>query len=380
MDGYLQNGLTMVKNALKVIAVNLTILLLLLVGINFLLVLLYEVQRLLRNNDLDNRGRLPNYDNISWAEKHYEEHDNLRSEYESYIGWRRTPFSGETINIDDHGIRNTPQHESTREDAPVVVFLGGSTMWGTGVNDHNTIPALFSRLAQGRYRTINFGEANYRAYQGYLFLQREIHKGLKPHVVIAYDGVNELHGFKAELDATDHEREFQIRSIMKGQDTGHALTLKNFLLGPIQSFILRYKKRTGVTIYNYDLTEQRTQQVAKALLDSWMATKALAEYNGATYMAVLQPNTGVGQPNLRHISIDANLIEPYQHLYPAVLDILEEDPSYEELSGHFTNLSDTFDGNEYFYVDFCHVTPNGNQLIAEQLLERLDQIDTVIQN
>ena len=53
----------------------------------------------------------------------------------------------------------TPQSEFATAKSPLVVFLGGSTMWGTGVDDANTIPALFAKIAEGRYRAMNLGEA-----------------------------------------------------------------------------------------------------------------------------------------------------------------------------------------------------------------------------
>jgi hypothetical protein len=108
--------------------------------------------------------KLPNYENIEWAAKYFEESLELRAEYRSYIGWRSLAYSGETINIDPQGRRITPQHEATERNSPVVVFLGGSAMWGIGSDDHNTIPALFAEMSNGAYATTNLGEFNYNAF------------------------------------------------------------------------------------------------------------------------------------------------------------------------------------------------------------------------
>ena len=52
--------------------------------------------------DFDPRSLLPNYDTIDWAVKNYQEYHQIRSEYESYIGWRTLSFKGETFNIDSN--------------------------------------------------------------------------------------------------------------------------------------------------------------------------------------------------------------------------------------------------------------------------------------
>ena len=361
----------MIKRLFRIVAINLLVLLLLIVGINLLLVIAYGGYQLVKSEHDDTRGELPNYAGHTWANQHFREHNSLDTEYRSYVGWRRLPFEGETIAIDDEGIRKTVQHPDVSDSSTVVVFLGGSTMWGTGVNNENTIPSIFSELGQGAYRSVNLGEASYRSYQGYLFLKQQMREGLIPDVIISYDGVNELHGFRAELEATSHDREYQIKSVMKGQDTQHALTLSSFFFGPMQAFVDKLKMRKDVQ-YNYDLSEERTDQVARALLDSWMCTRVLAEAHGSSFIAVLQPHVAVGSPNLKHININPEFLKPYKPLYSRIHELLDS-PEYEILQEHFVDLTDSFDGEELFYVDWCHVTPNGNRLITEQLLDEVSE-------
>ncbi len=362
----------MPKKVIELIGINIFVFILMLFSINLGIVVMYEVFALKKNivNYIDPRSALPNYRNIEWAQKHFQEFNELRSEYKSYIGWRRLPFKGETINIDKNGIRYTPQSESVTDNSLTVAFLGGSTMWGTGVNDENTIPAFFSKISHGRYRTVNLGESNYRAFQGFIFLKQQIDKGLQPDIAIAYDGVNEVHGFRPELEPSSHGREDQIRSVMKGQDRGRDLSLRNFLLGPIEAFIPKLKNRFGTQVV-YDLSDERAGQVAKALLDSWMSTKALAEQNGALFIAVLQPNVAVGNPQLDHLEIDSAAVEPYRRLYPMILKLLQGS-EYRDLANHFIDLSSAFDVNEYIYIDNIHVSPNGNKIIAQKIYNRVE--------
>ena len=50
---------------------------------------------------------LPNYLGAEWARQHFLEFNELNAVYMSYYGWRRSPYSGETIKIDDRGLRRT---------------------------------------------------------------------------------------------------------------------------------------------------------------------------------------------------------------------------------------------------------------------------------
>lgn len=333
----------------------------------------------------DNLAALPNYENIDWAYKYFQELGEQKAEYRSYIGWRSLAYQGDTININKQGIRITPQSEFASKESPLVVFLGGSTMWGFGADDKNTIPALFSKISDGQFRTLNLGDGAYRAFQGYIFLTMQINEGLKPDIVISYDGYNEgWIGFRSEQEATSHDRESQIRSLMKGQDSldKHDLSFRDFFLGPITAFITKlkltyvYRYKEDKDDFMYDLSQERTERVARALLDSWMLTKVLAEQNGALFVCVLQPNAAVGHPNLEHLKIDSKSLEPYlnQYLYPMVLKLLQH-PDYKELSNYFIDLSGIFEGNERIYIDYYgHVSPNGNKIVAKILYEYLQNI------
>lgn len=381
----------MAKKILKLIMINIIVLLGLLMFLNFSVIVLYQGYQVYKNafssNNNYNPVALPNYETIDWAHKHFQELDALKSEYRSYIGWRMLAYQGETININKQGIRITPQSELASQESPLVVFLGGSTMWGYGVDDKNTIPALFSEISDGRFRTFNLSAFGYRAFQGYIFLTMQINEGLKPYIIISYDGVNEgLFGFYSELEATSTERESQIRSLMKDRDsreeTHNFLSFRNFFLGPITAFITQLKLKYGFIDKEekendfYDLSQERTERVARALLDSWMSTKVLAEENGALFMCVLQPNAGVGNPNLEHLggTTNSKFLERYRYLYPMILKLIQH-PDYKELSNYFIDLSDIFNGNECIYIDYNgHVSPNGNKIVAEVLYEYLQNM------
>ena len=322
----------------------------------------------------DPRARLPNYEGIDWAETHFEELKRASVEYHSFYGWRRKPFFGRTITVDDRGIRTTPGSATPEDSAPFVVFLGGSTMWGEGTDDNNTIPAHFLRLDTKKMRVENLGESAYNAFQGYLFLKFKVLDGWTPDLVVSYDGINNVEGLcRAANRATGHSRELQMRSAMRGLDqvaSPPALTAWYFVL-PAKELIARFVKRVDPATENpyrsicgQDLA--RAKAVAKHLLDSWLSTMQLVIERGGRFVAVLQPSAYVGQATITHFDLSDDIRLSYQAVYSSVRRQLN-DPVYAALQPHVVDFTDAFNDYGHVYIDPAHVSPEGNKVIADKL-------------
>ena len=73
-------------------------------------------------------------------------------------------------------------------------MLGGSSLWGFGARDDQTIPSLLARSLheKGWYAEIrNLAEIGYVSMQEVIALTRELQAGYRPDLVIFYDGVND---------------------------------------------------------------------------------------------------------------------------------------------------------------------------------------------
>ena len=134
---------------------------------------------------------LPNYETYGWAERHFEEFNEQSYQYLSFVGWRRFPYDGETVKINENGVRRTVDRTPNDKSSKAIFFFGGSTMWGSGVSDEFTIPSVFASITQD-YEAFNFGEAAYTAHQSLETLIKLLQAGERPDVVVFYDGVNEI--------------------------------------------------------------------------------------------------------------------------------------------------------------------------------------------
>ena len=84
------------------------------------------------------------YKSYSWAPTYWrEEVAAFNVSYEPYVLWKRAPYRGETVTIDEEGLRLTAHSQCTAQNY-TVWLLGGSTMWGAGAPDWLTIPSLLA--------------------------------------------------------------------------------------------------------------------------------------------------------------------------------------------------------------------------------------------
>lgn len=353
------------KGLIKTISINLLVLLGLLALMEFSAMLLLDARRIFNQPGMDPRANLANYDQVSWARQYYSEKQKAISSYQSYYGWKRDRFQGATLNINEDGHRKTTSRSSDIH-KPVIAFLGGSTMFGVGSRDEETIPSYFVEQSNGKFEAINYAEPAFSAFQSYIYLQVLILRdSVRPDMVISYDGVNNS-GYGRDIFS--HPREHQMQRVLKGTDRE-----QSYFLGHTKALITKLKKKKGRKSRGSH-TEASLRLAAKELLDSWLLTRQLCDRVGAHYVCVLQPNAFLGAPDLDHIpELDTDR-QPYYQYYTYVKDFLELE-AYRSLKENFIDLTRAFDGIPMVYVDFSHTSPIGNEIIAQRILEHVERLE-----
>jgi lysophospholipase L1-like esterase len=317
----------------------------------------------------DSRGRLPNYANVNWAPQHYREFRQLKFDYKSFIGWRHEPFHGETINIGGpYAQRLTINHGTAT--SKKAYFFGGSTMWGVGVRDDGTLPSQFA-AATGTWSE-NFGELSWTAHQSLTLLVQLLQDGHRPDIVVFYDGVNDVGDkCRAELTPYSDAREAQFDDLFKNaQDK---FSFHSYFSG-LQSFAawVRFEISRVVTpataggprSYDCDSKPEKATKIAENLLADWKMAEQLVASYGGRFIGILQPIVYFSQTRHDLIRDDPDLRAQYQAVYPLVERLIE--------GGPFHNMVRALDVDEYIYVDYCHLSPNGNALIAARIAEIID--------
>ena len=332
----------------------------------------------------DQRGELFIYEQLPWAKTHFEEFSALPTTYYDFITWRRNDFAGETINI-VNGIRTTIGSQAQNSKKEHYYFFGGSTTWGTGVNDANTYPSLFAQIAN--VSVTNLGETAYIARQSLAYLNNYIINNSiddmsRKHVVF-YDGINDVfHRCRSEISGLATGRESQIQKRLSqptklSRSRGDEFSfLKTF--SQITELLSSITRKLGLTdntyttenYYSCALDAERAEEVATTLVNTWLAASELVKSKGGEFTAVLQPVAYLGNPIIKYLNLttpnDMALAEQYSAVYPLVMEMAEK------RNIRFINLTQVYDGCGNCYIDFCHVGPQGHQILVPNLIKHLD--------
>ncbi len=350
---------------MKTLFINVAVFCTLWVFVHLGLIAADRIQDLLEE---DGTGRsLPNYEAYPWADKHFEEFSQQEYQYRSFVGWRRYPYAGETINIDEKGIRRTV--DATPNDAAKrIFFFGGSTMWGTGVSDAFTIPSYFASMTSD-YQVSNYAEAAYTAHQSLETLIKLLEEGERPDVVVFYDGVNDVK-YKCLKRHTwySHGWEQEFRSKIELYDSVFSFA---YALGPLRSAAIRFKEAfletptDDVRAFNCHRNADKARRIAAALVEDWKIAKWLVESHGGRFLALLQPVSYFSRTRLDFIPVSEELKQQFELIYPMIKS------NAGGLQGYF-DVTNLFDRDEYIYIDYAHVSPNGNRYAAERILSIID--------
>lgn len=120
-------------------------------------------------------------------------------QYAPYAQFRELPRRGQYVNVATDGYRvNKPQGPWPLDTAFFNVFVfGGSTTFGYGVADEETIPARIQAhltvRSQGKPpRVYNFGRGYYFSPQERVLFETLVHQGHIPDLAVFIDGANDI--------------------------------------------------------------------------------------------------------------------------------------------------------------------------------------------
>ena len=116
-------------------------------------------------------------------------------------------------------------------------------------------------------------------------------------------------------------------------------------------------------------SRKRAEEVAQTLVDTWQTASDLITKRGGTFTAILQPVAYLGDPSIHYLSLtsanDLALAKQYEAVYPLIKQLAKT------RNINFLDLSDVYNNCDNCYIDFCHVGPQGHQLLVERLIQTI---------
>jgi lysophospholipase L1-like esterase len=335
-------------------------------------------------------AKSPYYADQDWATDYWREHFQVSTEslgqYSPYVIWRRAPLTGKMINIDQHGIRRTPGADC-RVGAYKVFTFGGSTLWGYGAPDWGTIPAYLQADLEAPGRrpicVVNYAELGYVSTQSLIELERQLQAGNVPDLVVFYDGVNDIEAAFSDGPAGVHLYLGIVASLINRAGPQNEVRQIPFVqwLRRSASFTLFSRLASIFTVHQTGSspvpTNYRAQgvdtiavsdSVVQVYLTNYRIVEALARTYGFKFLFFWQPIVCVGHKSLtKEEQVLNSDMGPRVELVRAVYQKIERATTrYKNLY----YLAQVFDEQtSQIYFDSNHVTPEGNQLVAGQMLD-----------
>jgi len=303
---------------------------------------------------------------------------------DAYRGWTSSPQAGRYINVEPSGRRRTWQPNdaaSTSGDPLNVWMFGGSTLWGMGARDDQTIPSWVARQLSidGRpVRVENFGQLAYVSTQEALALTMELRAGRVPDVVVLYDGANDaLAALQVGKAGQPMARMAWYPTMYSRQDlmTQAAIVphYGNLSLSLLTDFIL-------VNALGADfLPADKIQPLAQATVDEYAANVELVRQLGRAYgfqvRVFWQPTLFSKQPHSPHeAAVAQTYLESMRKFFAATNAAVAVHPKLTA-AAEFRDLSAVLnDQGETLFPDHCHLCEEGNRRIAQVIAAEIEPL------
>jgi hypothetical protein len=350
-----------VNTALKVILGNVLVLVAIVFVLNTCSAALLDVD--FKGDFLtDERAGLPSYEDHERAALILKEFHQLETAYVPFVVWSRRPFQGETTTVNAEGDRFHPP--TTDHPEAVVRFFGGSTMWGTGVDDAHTIPALFNARMPW-LRVHNHGESAYHSRHELARLVNLVNQHEPMDLVVFYDGYNDAVNLcRPGVPLNGSHRTAQIdRRVNPPSHLGQALvgSIQEVLLGGFVSRVLfRADEQSNPCVHD----PAHARRVAATLIENWRIAQRLAEMAGAEFIAILQPTASEGHPRVDYLDQSERVQPAVSLVYAAV----REGMARENL-GWAHDFTDVYDGDDFIFIDSAHANALGHSRVVVRLEE-----------
>ncbi|MDB2334771.1 hypothetical protein N9V54_03120, partial [Planktomarina temperata] len=284
-------------------------------------------------------------------------------EYEEVVGFKERARSGEHVNVNSFGFRSTLDGEEFRNFLDGGIwFFGGSTTFGYGVRDDETIPSTLDKLLDEN--VVNLGRGYYYSHQENLLLEALLSSGVRPSSVVFLDGINE----RCSIRTYQQQMATLFESAQNNRSSIPEYAFS--IIKPLFNFTLKVFRKLGVNL-NVASQSEDLQSISCNVYGSNMNLEAVLRTNLAKRQQVcnfyqiecrtfLQPFAGTHGMHLSLIDLNEtsrqSLEQKFEHLHEAFLA--------HEVNDITTALDDL---NAHAFIDGVHYSYDANKLLAQAI-------------
>jgi len=270
-----------------------------------------------------------------------------------------------------------------------VFTFGASEMWGTGAPNWETIPAYvqqgLAKRRQGPVCVMNFAESAYVVMQDMLMLLVQLRSGNVPDVVLFYNIGGDIYAAYQSGRAGVPENLAQLAARFEGRlkpstvvdqlRRTSAYALIDALMGTLTIAHPPQQAPTPRTLLTYESMGIDVAQLSDGIVQdygrNYKIVQALAHEYGFQAFFFLPPHIALGKKPLTReeqaMKHEAEREAALSTLGIAVYHTFAREASKYPNLYCMVHIFDRYDA--LLWIDGGHVTPIGNQVIAESMLD-----------
>lgn len=315
--------------------------------------------------------RLYDTDNPAFYRAVLEEEGRLgEAVYSPLVEYAPAPHQGRMINVGADGYRSDGHAQDLRGPGTKVFVFGGSTTFGSGVADAETLPARLGevlRAAGKEAEVFNFGAASWYSTQERVALERLLTAGIRPDLAVFVDGLSDFQSCQVP-DRTAWSGRLAQATMVTSRlpltaELGRRSNLLAFSRWLIGDETPEAPDRT--TLCNSDA---EVDQIIRRLDTNRRIIAAMADKLGFKVLFVQQPVPTFHYDNSkRPLPVNTELLAHHMNSakgYPRMAEMRAAGQLYADNTLWLAELEPA-DGNAY--VDTVHYSPRFNRVLAEAI-------------
>ena len=324
----------------------------------------------------DKRAELKVTKDTSVTAKVLKEYKNLPYTYRSFLGWRRDNITWQYTKISGRYNTRISKGESLNNS---TWFFGGSTIWGVGVTNNQTIPSHFHSISGEN--VMNFGESGWTTRQDLNLLMNLLGDNNKPKRIIFYSGLNDIQQCRTEINKIpSNSKEKRIGK--KLRTTPEKLFVEkslNFLVRPYTD--LNKKLRGNVNLvtdqmYDCDSNPKKAFSIANHLIKNLEIAYDLSKKYDSEFIAIIHPTAFSYEGEVSYLpDLHPELRKQINVINPLLFKLIEK-----ECDKKSDFCKTIYDGSNWVsknvkdkvYFDNVHLNSVGNKFIAKEIFAILN--------
>ncbi len=295
-------------------------------------------------------------------------------EYHPFVEFKEMPRKGKYVSVSKDNLRCNINNDNSCNLAfgkGVIWVFGGSTVFGYGVKNSETIPA-YLQSAMPQYKIVNMGQGSYYSTSESILFNEKLSSGIAPEIAIFIDGLNDFY-------YNEFPNNSAISPILKKLYSTNNLDI-------IYKVKTLLKKSRLISLLHHKLDKSWTEmmdsknhivkddkilnKVINRLSFNFLLRTEVGKINDVRVLNILQPVPGYGVGH-KFSNVPQNLLRLGDHLNSGRgYELIAEkglDPR-----AHYLDLSN-FAINTPMFIDSVHYSPEFNKDIAVKIKETLEK-------